>query len=73
MKSTLSLAIYPTVFTRDRLSSTTGPARHATLAVRLGVASVAGVDVLDAPVSGGPPATEDRTPTTMVGGPLPVA
>lgn len=33
----------------------------------------AGVDVLDAPVSGGRPAAQARTLTTMVGGPQPVA
>jgi 3-hydroxyisobutyrate dehydrogenase-like beta-hydroxyacid dehydrogenase len=33
----------------------------------------AGVDVLDAPVSGGRPAAQERTLTTMVGGPQPVA
>jgi predicted oxidoreductase len=32
-----------------------------------------GVDVLDAPVSGGRPAAQTRTLTTMVGGPQPVA
>jgi 3-hydroxyisobutyrate dehydrogenase-like beta-hydroxyacid dehydrogenase len=32
----------------------------------------AGVDVLDAPVSGGRPAAQERTLTTMVGGPQPV-
>ncbi len=33
----------------------------------------AGVDVLDAPVSGGRPAAQARTLTTMVGGPRPIA
>jgi hypothetical protein len=40
---------------------------------KVGLDSVAGLDVLDAPVSGGRPAAEARTLTTMVGGPWPVA
>ncbi|MEU9455540.1 NAD(P)-dependent oxidoreductase [Streptomyces sp. NPDC048277] len=43
-------------------------------AVRLtGMCAAAGVEVLDAPVSGGRPAAEERRLTTMVGGPRPVA
>lgn len=43
-------------------------------AVRLTeVCAPAGVEVLDAPVSGGRPAAEERRLTTMVGGPRPVA
>lgn len=43
-------------------------------AVRLtGVCAAAGVEVLDAPVSGGRPAAEARTLTTLVGGPEAVA
>ncbi len=43
-------------------------------AVRLTeICARAGVDVLDAPVSGGRPAAQARTLTTMVGGPQPVA
>lgn len=43
-------------------------------AVRLTeVCAPAGVEVLDAPVSGGRPAAEERRLTTMVGGPQPVA
>jgi len=49
----------------------TGTPRNA---VRLTQACArAGVDVLDAPVSGGRPAAQARTLTTMVGGPQPVA
>jgi len=44
------------------------------VAVRLAEAcAIAGVDVLDAPVSGGRPGAEERRLTTMVGGPQAVA
>ena len=49
----------------------TGTPRNAILLTE--TCARVGVDVLDAPVSGGRPAAQARTLTTMVGGPKPVA